>query len=165
MSASSYGSTLNALFKALLGGSQEFVWGKDLTWTSSLEVELVMIRLPRRETTSIILVVAVVLGSCQTGQNERVQDPFVASGPEQSEEVLLTVENNDFRDANIFAFWDGVRDRVGFVTGKTSRTFRMKWRSERVQIGVDFVGRGGQRSGNVDVWPGDHLNYVIMIGR
>ena len=124
-----------------------------------------MVYLRRIEPTLIILLVAVFFSSCQTAQNEGVEDAFVASGPEQSEVVLLTVENNDFRDANIFAFWDGVRDRVGFVTGKTSRTFRMKWRSERVQIGVDFVGRGGQRSGNVDVWPGDHLNYVIMIGR
>lgn len=165
MSESSYGSTLNALFKVLFGGSQEVIWGNDFTWIYSLEVELVMIRLRRRDATSIIFLVTVILTSCQTGQSEGVQDPFVASGPEQGEEVLLTVENNDFRDANIFAFWDGVRDRVGFVTGKTSRTFRMKWRSERVQIGVDFVGRGGQRSGNVDVWPGDHLNYVIMIGR
>ena len=130
-----------------------------------LGVELAMVYLPRIEATLIILLVAGFFSSCQPGQNEGVEDPFVASGPEQSEEVLLTVENNDFRDANIFAFWDGVRDRVGFVTGKTSRTFRMKWRSEHVQIGVDFVGRGGQRSGNVDVWPGDHLNYVIMIGR
>ena len=126
---------------------------------------MLRIRLPQRATIFVIVMVTVVLGSCQTGQQEGVQDPFVVSNSGQSEEVLLTVENNDFRDANIFAFWDGaMRDRVGFVTGKTSRTFRMRWRSERVQVGIDFVGRGRHRSDNIDVWPGDHLNYVI-IGR
>lgn len=80
------------------------------------------------------------------------------------EDVFLTVENNDFRDATIYAYWNGVRDRVGMVVGKTSETFRMEWRSEEIQLGIDFVGGGGYRTETLDVWSGDHLNFVILPG-
>jgi hypothetical protein len=51
------------------------------------------------------------------------------------------------------------------VTGKTTETFSMRWRSELIQLEIDFVGGGGYRTESIDVWAGDHLNYVIMPGR
>ena len=81
------------------------------------------------------------------------------------DEVLLTVENNDFADANIHVLWNGVRTRAGMVVGKTSETFRLPWRSEWAQIEVDFVGpREDYHSERFSVDPGDHLNFVIMVG-
>ena len=109
------------------------------------------------------LVSALVATACATGGGQ-TEDPFSSSGSAE-EDVLLTVENNDFRDATIYAYWNGVKRRVGMVVGKTSETFNMRWRSERIQLEVDFVGRGGYRSEMVDVWAGDHLNFVIMSGR
>jgi hypothetical protein len=98
------------------------------------------------------------------GQQGSSADPF--DGPRGSEEpVLLSVENNDFRDATIIAHWNGVRDRVGMVTGKTTETFSMRWRSELIQLEIDFVGGAGYLTESIDVWAGDHLNYVIMPGR
>jgi hypothetical protein len=97
------------------------------------------------------------LAACATCLSE---DPF--SGGAASEQVLLTVQNNDFRDASIYVYWNGVRDRVGEVTGKTSETFRMRWRSESVQLGIDFVGGGGYRSETIGVNEGEHLNFVIL---
>jgi hypothetical protein len=88
-------------------------------------------------------------------------DPFDAAGG-NSEDVLLTVQNNDFRDASIYAVWNGVRRRVGSVTGMTSETFRMDWRSEEIQLAIDFVGGGGYMSERVPVTQGDHLDFVIM---
>jgi hypothetical protein len=88
------------------------------------------------------------------------RDPFSATAP--AEDILLTVENNDFRDATIYILWGGVKSRAGTATGKTSRTFRSRWRSEEVQLEVDFLGRGGYVTERVPVYPGDHLNFVIM---
>jgi len=108
-------------------------------------------------------VLALATAGCVTGSAEAPRDPFDAAAS-QDEEVFLTVENNHFQDANIFAHWDGIRRRVGMVTGKTTETFQMKWVSERVQLEIDFVGGGGYRTESVDVWQGDHLNFVIMPG-
>jgi hypothetical protein len=108
------------------------------------------------------LLSVLALAACASSQSAtpRSEDPF--SGGAANEEVLLTVQNNDFRDASIYVYWNGVRDRVGEVTGKTSETFRMSWRSERVELGIDFVGGGGYRSESIDVTQGDHLNFVIL---
>jgi hypothetical protein len=84
---------------------------------------------------------------------------------EGTEDVLLTVQNNDFRDASIYAIWNGVKRRVGEVTGMTSETFRMTWMSEEIQLAIDFVGGGGYTSERVPVTQGDHLDFVIMGGR
>lgn len=78
------------------------------------------------------------------------------------EGVQVTVENNDFRDATIYANWNGFRQRVGMVTGKTTETFTMDWRNEWVQLQVDFIGGGGFDSDVVDVYEGDHLQFVIL---
>ncbi|MEX2048911.1 MAG: hypothetical protein WEB90_04975 [Gemmatimonadota bacterium] len=89
-------------------------------------------------------------------------DPFAVARGAPTDEVLLTVENNDFRDATIYVSWNGARRRAGTVTGKSSETFRMDWRSEWVQLQVDFLGGGGYTTERVDVVQGDHLNFVIM---
>jgi len=101
-------------------------------------------------------------GSSQSADPAR--DPFGGRGA-AGEDVLLTVENNDFRDASIYALWNGMRRRVGSVTGKTTETFRMEWRSEEIQLEIDFLGGGDGDdyvSERVPVTQGDHLNFVIM---
>jgi hypothetical protein len=108
------------------------------------------------------VVALVTLAGCASSPTTRASvDPFGDAGA-GSEEVLLTVENNDFRDASIYAIWNGVRRRVGSVTGKTSETFRMEWRSEDIQLEIDFLGGGDYVSERVPVTQGDHLNFVIM---
>ena len=108
---------------------------------------------------------AALLAACATSRPgpESAPSPFEA-GAGVSDEVLLTVENNDFRDASIYALWNGVRKRVGSVTGKTSETFRMQWQSEEIQLQVDFLGSNSDDyiSERVPVIQGDHLNFVIM---
>ena len=92
--------------------------------------------------------------------------PVLTGNPYENpgaDDVLLTVHNNDFRDAVIYAYWNGFKDRVGMVTGTTSKTFRMKWKSEYIQLQVDFIGsQADQVSGQIDVTQGDHLDYVIL---
>ena len=107
------------------------------------------------------LVLALVVSGCAAGSGSPRGDPF---NPAESDQVLLTVQNNDFRDASIYAVWNGVRKRVGSVTGMTSQTFRMEWQSEEIQLAIDFLGGGGYMSERVPVTQGDHLDFVIMAG-
>ena len=104
------------------------------------------------------LLVAVTLVSCATPRADNV----FRSTESGDEEVLLTVDNNDFRDGTIYAYWNGVKRRVGMVVGKTSETFHMRWRSEQIELEVSFIGGGGFRSESIPVWEGDHLSWVIM---
>jgi hypothetical protein len=107
------------------------------------------------------MALALLTGCASTPETPGNGDPFGDVGG-VSEDVLLTVENNDFRDASIYAIWNGMRRRVGSVTGKTSQTFRMEWRSEEIQLAIDFLGGGDYVSERVPVTQGDHLNFVIM---
>jgi len=112
-----------------------------------------------------VLVLLAALAGCATNPAEG-ETPFRAvRGDRGSEDVRITIQNVDFRDATVYARWSGVRRRVGFVVGKTSKTFRMRWLSERLQLEVDFVGGGGYRTESIDVLQGDHLNFVIMPSR
>lgn len=122
-----------------------------------------MIEHPRRLSRLFGLGLALLLSGCATTSLPVDGDPFAGSGS-RSEGVLLTVENNDFRDASIYAVWDGVRTRVGSVTGKTSQTFRIRWRSEDLRLDIDFLGAGEYSSESIGVFQGDHLNFVIMPG-
>jgi hypothetical protein len=115
-------------------------------------------------------VVAILgIAGCATTTNE---DPFDTGLGLAGEDVLLTVQNNDARAATIYAYWNGMRERVGMVTGTKSETFRMRWRSEEVQLGYELLARraiarqtdyvDGYRSEPIPVVRGDHLNFVIQ---
>jgi hypothetical protein len=112
-----------------------------------------------------VMALALFVGGCAAGapHTQPRADPFAAAGA-GSDDVLLTVQNNDFRDASIYALWNGVKRRVGSVTGMTSQTFRMVWQSEEIQLEIDFVGGGGYVSERVPVTQGDHLDFVILAG-
>lgn len=115
------------------------------------------------------LVAMLGLAGCATTTNE---DPFDAGLGAAGEDVLLTVQNNDARAATIYAYWNGMRERLGMVTGTKTETFRMKWRGEDVQLGYELLGRraipretdyvDGYRSEPIPVLRGDHLNFVIQ---
>ena len=110
-----------------------------------------------------LALIALLVSACATTPEQSADgSPFESRG--WSEEVLLTVENNDFRDATIDLYWNGMRTRAGIVAGKSTETFRVRWRSEWARIGVDFLGSGGYETEEVPVDPGDHLNFTIMVG-
>lgn len=103
-----------------------------------------------------------VLTSCAAAGQSNTQDPFGGGAPGFGDPVLVTIENNDFRDATVYGLWNGMRQRIGMVTGKTSETFSMDWKSETFSFYVNFVGGGEYRSEEIEVWAGDHLDFVIM---
>lgn len=77
--------------------------------------------------------------------------------------VQLTVQNNDFNDAVVYANWSGgVRDRVGLFTGKTKQTMSFPWRGDMVVFEVDFIAGDILTIEPIDVQAGDHLDLVLQ---
>lgn len=94
-----------------------------------------------------------------------VVDPFRSGAGGRDAPVLLTVDNQDFQDASIFVNWNGPRQRVGSVTGKTKKTFEITWRDYQMWIEVHFLGGGELKRGQPTmVLPGDHIDFIIMPG-
>ena len=99
----------------------------------------------------------------------RSSNPFDAARAVETD-VRLTVHNNDFRDAVVYAVWSSTpvatgasgRRRVGMVTGKTSQTFTFQWQASVVRIQADFIAGGSFSADPIDVNQGDHLDLVIM---
>jgi hypothetical protein len=115
---------------------------------------------PSRALAPVALAVITLTGCAPNREVQR--NPFAAGG---GENVLLTVQNNDYLDATIHVYWNGMRTRAGMVTGKTTETFQLRWQSEWAFLEVDFIGaRDDYRSDRIDVYPGDHLDFVIMPG-
>ena len=85
----------------------------------------------------------------------------------RDEPVRLSVQNNRFEDAAIWANWrGGKRQRVGLATGATATTtFTFDWVSEVVTFEVDFIAADGYMVDPIEVWPGDHLDLVILGGK
>jgi len=122
-----------------------------------------------RRTAFAALVLCVVTTAC-VGPRP-LGDPFRDAGGT----VLLTVHNRSFRNARVYAYWSGVRERVGMVTASASETFSLKWRNEEVQLGYEFMagraipGGGGPfdltddyLSPSLPVTQGDHLEFLIQ---
>ena len=77
--------------------------------------------------------------------------------------VTVTIQNNDFKDATIYANWSGsTRQRVGLAVGKTSQTFIIEWRGEVVQFDADFIAGRRFPFDPISVYEGDHLDLIIM---
>jgi len=118
-------------------------------------------RLPRTAGALWALGVVLVAGACAP-RGESLPSPF--EGGNQGA-IRITVDNQDWRDATLYADWNGVRQRVGFVTGKTTETFTTPWRDYFVRLDVDFVGGGALPAQNpIQVQSGDHIDYTIMPG-
>lgn len=108
--------------------------------------------------------IALVSAALLLGCASTAQDNPLRAIPGNDTPVQVTVQNQDFYDAVIYAHWSGsTRHRVGMVTGKTTQTFEMDWRAETVRFEADFVSGGSVFFDPIDVWGGDHLDLVVMI--
>ena len=120
-----------------------------------------MERIIRRRNAPIGVVLVLFAGACASSGSD-VPSPFV-QGDEAT--VGITVDNQDYRDATLYVNWNGVRQRVGMVIGKTKETFTVPWKDFEVKLEVDFVGGGGFEARDaLSVWPGEHVDFIIMPG-
>ena len=92
-----------------------------------------------------------------------VQDPLEPPAKKFGSVVQLTIHNNDFNDAVIYATWSGFgRRRVGTVTGKTSKTLTFDCESHSIRIEADFIAGRSFTTDEIEVYEGDHLDLVIQ---
>lgn len=78
------------------------------------------------------------------------------------EEVLrVTIDNQNFKDATVWARWNGTRVRVGRITGNTSRTYDIRYRNDAVSFEIDFLAGGTHYGRQITVSPGDHVRMTI----
>ena len=107
----------------------------------------------------VALLSALLLLGCS--RNSRPAPLFGAARGSGS--IMVTIQNNDFKDAVIYANWSGsMRHRVGLAIGKTSKTFTMEWQTEVVQLTADFIAGGTFNFEPIGVLEGDHLDLIIM---
>lgn len=108
-----------------------------------------------------LLVAVLCLGEVACASSPQKTGDVVAEEGVDRDLVLLTVDNQNFKDATIYARWNGERRQIGTVNGKSQQTFELKWRSHRIYIEVDFLAGGHYRSNAMDVDRGDHLKFII----
>lgn len=86
------------------------------------------------------------------------------AGEVAARDVQLTVENQRFSDAVVYAVWGaGPRDRLGTVTGKTTQTFATPVRrGGDMRVEVHFVGGGDLVAESMGAFEGDEFHFVIQ---
>ena len=116
---------------------------------------------PKRVVFRAAVLSAALLLGCSGGSRNRSAPLFGAV--RGSGAVTVTIQNNDFKDAVIYANWQGTnRRRVGLAIGKTTQTFTMEWQAESVQFVADFIAGGTFPFDVISVFEGDHLDLIIM---
>ena len=89
----------------------------------------------------------------------RVNNPFAPAGSREREgSIQVRVENLNFGDATIHALRGGERIRLGEVTGKSEKSFTVRWSfSVPLEFQVDLVGGGACGIQPMTVDPGDKI--------
>jgi hypothetical protein len=79
-----------------------------------------------------------------------------------AETIDVTIENQNFYDATVTALWEGgSRQRVGSVTGLTTRTFTLEPRSDALRFEIDFLAGGDFVGEVIPANPGDHIELTL----
>ena len=105
-----------------------------------------------------LLYVAVALFAAACGSaTQRIGE----RGPDPDREVSVTVQNENFYDATVYTCRGTQRNRLGVVTGNTTRDFTFRWITSDLRFLIDFTGGGRYLSTAMHVEPGDVLQFVI----
>jgi len=119
-------------------------------------------RLPPALAVTLSGLLAVAGASCQGGRSD-TPSPF-APGGGREEQVRVSVENQNFGDATVFARRGGERIRLGSVTGKSEQTFTVRWRfSLPMEFEIQIIGGRGCRIRALTVDPGDRVLVRIPV--
>lgn len=109
---------------------------------------------------TLLLVALLPLGAaCASSARSTGSSPFEGGGGEET--VRVTIENRNFKDATVWAHWNGTRVRVGTVTGNRTETFDIRYWNDDVRFEIDFLAGDGYMGETIGVSPGDHLELVI----
>ncbi|MDZ7780895.1 MAG: hypothetical protein U5R14_13320 [Gemmatimonadota bacterium] len=103
---------------------------------------------------SLVLVSLLGVGAC--GLTTSSHNPFDGSlEQEQEDRLRIQIQNMNFNDVTIYAVSAGQRERLGNVTGKTDRNFRLRWNyANPISFEIDVVGGSGCDTNPLAVEPG-----------
>lgn len=91
--------------------------------------------------------------------------PILSSEERAMQNVAVTVENQNFKDAVIYAIWGaGPRQRLGLVTGNSTQTFTTPARAADMRVEVDFIAGDDVVTESMGVFSGDHIHVTIPPG-
>lgn len=112
---------------------------------------------PRTLGTALALL-ALTLPGCGNGM-ARAANPFAPAGSRGNDgQVQVRVDNQNFGDATIHALRGGERFRLGEVTGKSEKSFTVRWNfSLPLEFEVHLTGGQGCRVRAMSVDPGDRV--------
>ncbi len=79
-------------------------------------------------------------------------------------DLTIDVQNQNFYDANIYAVYGGYRQRLGFVTGLSEKSFEFRWNRLDLQIDIKFISAGSYLTESLLVDEGDWLELRIDPG-
>ena len=109
----------------------------------------------------LLLGAVLVSGACASNQGRPVvaDEDYAAI---DRDDVLVTVENQNFKDAVVYAIWGaGPRNRMGLVTGNTTKTLTTPFRTGDLRIEVDFIAGDDVLTESMGVFHGDHVQVTI----
>lgn len=93
----------------------------------------------------------------------QVDNPFRPDAAQQSE-IGISIENQGFNDARIYAVSVAGLQLLGQVPGKGTRSFTLRWtRLDDLRLRMDFLAGETYQSNSVDAAPGDRVELVIPI--
>ena len=111
----------------------------------------------RRMIATALVVAGLACGTGRVGPNSQ--------RPASPDELTVEIENRHFSDATVYAVAGGARQRLGRVSGKTTKSFSFRWPPEQLRMLVDFTGAGQLLSDRLAVHPGtDDLLLIISAG-
>lgn len=97
------------------------------------------------------------LAACGGGNDLKPLDFRGSAAPE----IAIFVDNFNFNEVTVYALGDGQRRRLGVVTGKQSRGFRVPWHFQNIRFQVSVLAGPTFTTHEVLVNPGDRLDLVI----
>ena len=105
---------------------------------------------------SAVLVLALGLAACAKPESK---NPFATPGSGRGEaSIQVRVENQNFGDATIHAIRGGERIRLGQVTGKSDKSFTLRWNfSLPLEFEINIIGGQGCGVRPMSVDPGDRV--------
>lgn len=83
--------------------------------------------------------------------------------PEGVETLTVEVVNRNFYDATIYYVYTSTgRQRLGVVSGNSTRTFTLPWNAGYLRMIMDFIGADASLTEELSADPGDQLMLEIL---
>lgn len=105
------------------------------------------------------------LGCASSGGGPRGGNPFAGGGTGDDQQIRIRVDNREFNDATIYVIAPSGRKRLGIVTGKTERTFSVRWAvPQPLRVRIDLQAGPTCSTREVQADPGDSLDLIVDPG-